>query len=158
MATTQVILTDKINNLGSEADIVTVKAGFANNYLIPQGKAFPASKQALRQMDQLKEKRAKREAAELAEANELAGKISKLNLSFTLETGQGGKAFGSVTSIDIHKQLTEKGIEIDRHGIELSSPIKTSGKQQLTVKLHPEVSTTLKVQVTAEGGEEDAAE
>lgn len=157
MATTEVILRDKITNLGAEADVVTVKAGFARNYLIPQGKAYEATKANLKHLDQLKEQRVKREAEEHASAQDLAAKIKKLKLEFTLETGQGGKAFGSVTTIDIQKELAEKGVEIDRHTIQLDAPIKTSGKQDLVVKLHPEVTAHLKISVKTEG-EEEAAE
>ena len=147
MATTEVILRDKIHNLGAEADVVTVKAGFARNYLIPEGKAFEATKANLKHLDQLKEQRVKREAEEYSNAQDLAAKIKKTKLEFTLETGQGGKAFGSVTTIDIHKELAAKGIEIDRHGIQLSAPIKTSGKQDIEIKLHTEVTATLKINV-----------
>jgi len=154
MATTEIILREKITNLGSEADVVTVKAGFARNYLIPEGKAYEATKANLKHLDSLKAQRVKREAEELQNAEEVATKIKKLNLNFTLETGQGGKAFGSVTSIDIHKALSEKGIEIDRHAILLDAPIKTSGKQTLQVKLHSEVITALKINVKTEGDDD----
>ena len=155
MATTQVILREKIVNLGSEADVVTVKAGFARNFLIPEGKAFEATKANLKHLESLSANRIKREAAELQEAQDLAAKIKKLSLTFTLETGQGGKAFGSITTIDIHKELSDKGIEIDRHAIILDGPIKTSGKQNLEVKLHADVTTTLKINVKVDG--DDAA-
>ena len=155
MATTQVILREKIVNLGSEADVVTVKAGFARNFLIPEGKAFEATKANLKHLESLSANRIKREAAELQEAQDLAAKIKKLSLTFTLETGQGGKAFGSITTIDIHKELSDKGIEIDRHTIILDGPIKTSGKQNLEVKLHADVTTTLKINVKVDG--DDAA-
>lgn len=154
MATTEVILREKIDKLGSEADVVTVKAGYAHNHLIPEGKAYMASKANLKHLESLNAQRVQREAEELVGANELAGKINKLKLSFTLESGQGGKAFGSITTIDIHKELTEKGIEIDRHAIELKGPIKTSGKQDLEIKLHPEVSATLKIDVKVSGDAE----
>lgn len=154
MATTEVILREKIDKLGSEADVVTVKAGYAHNHLIPEGKAYMASKANLKHLESLNAQRVQREAEELVGANELAGKINKLKLSFTLESGQGGKAFGSITTIDIHKELTEKGIEIDRHAIELNGPIKTSGKQDLEIKLHPEVSATLKIDVKVSGDAE----
>ena len=157
MATTEVILRDKITNLGAEADVVTVKAGFARNYLVPEGKAFEATKANLKHLDQLKEKRVKREAEEHQEAQDLAAKIKKLKLEFTLETGQGGKAFGSVTTIDIQKDLADKGIEIDRHTIQLDSPIKTSGKQDLEIKLHAEVSANLKINVKTDGEQADEA-
>ena len=87
MATTEVILREKITGLGSEADVVKVKAGYARNYLIPKGKAFEATKGNLRNLESLQAKRAQRETEELAEAQELAGKISRLKPKFTLETG-----------------------------------------------------------------------
>ena len=157
MATTEVILREKIGNLGAEADVVSVKAGFARNFLIPEGKAYEATSANLKHLESLKSQRVKREADEFAAAQETAAKIKKLKLDFTLETGQGGKAFGSITSIDIHKGLTDKGINIDRHAIQLAGPIKTSGKKDIEIKLHSEVSAKLKINVKVDG-EEQAAE
>ncbi|MBK1825921.1 50S ribosomal protein L9 [Haloferula rosea] len=154
MANAQVILREKIEGLGAEADVVKVRAGYARNFLVPQGKAYEASEENVKHIEDLKVARAAREAEELSTAQELATKISKLRPKFTLETGQGGKAFGSVTSIDIHKQLEEAGIEIDRHAIELDKPIKRSGKNEVTVRVHPEVATTLIVNVEAHSAEE----
>ena len=147
MATTEVILREKITGLGSEADVVKVKAGYARNYLIPKGKAFEATKGNLRNLESLQAKRAQRETEELAEAQELAGKISRLKPKFTLETGQGGKAFGSITSMDIHKELEDKGISLERTAIKLDKPLKRSGKSEIEIKLHSEVTTTLTVTV-----------
>ena len=114
MANAQVILREKIEGLGAEADVVKVRAGYARNYLVPQGKAFEATRANLRHVENLKAGRAKREADELEVAKVLGAKISKLRPKFTLEVGQGGRAFGSVTSLDIHKQLEAAGIVIDR--------------------------------------------
>ena len=111
MATTEVILRKKIRGLGVEADVVTVKAGFARNYLIPSGRAYEATKGNLRNLTTLQANRAQREAEELNEAQELAGKIGKIHPKFTLETGQGGKAFGSITSMDLHKELEAKAAQ-----------------------------------------------
>ena len=147
MATTEVILREKITGLGSEADVVKVKAGYARNYLIPKGKAFEATKGNLRNLESLQAKRAQRETEELAEAQELAGKISRLKPKFTLETGQGGKAFGSITSMDIHKELEDKGISLERTAIKLDKPLKRSGQSDVEIKLHAEVTTTLTVTV-----------
>jgi len=157
MATTEVILREKIGNLGAEADVVSVKAGFARNFLIPEGKAYEATSANLKHLESLKGQRVKREAEEFSVAQEIAAKIKKLKLDFTLESGQGGKAFGSITSIDIHKELTEKGIEVDRHAIQLDGPIKTSGKKDIEIKLHSEVSAKLKINVKVDGAEEAAA-
>ena len=156
MANAQVILKEKIEGLGAEADVVKVRAGYARNFLIPQGKAYEATKANLRHVENLKAGRAKREAAELEVAKELANKVSKLRPKFKLELGQGGKAFGSVTSLDIHKELEAAGIKIDRHAIELEKPIKRSGKSDVVVRVHPEVTTILTINVEANG--EEAAE
>ena len=149
MANAQVILKEKIEGLGAEADVVKVRAGYARNFLIPQGKAFEASKSNLRHVASLKTSRAAREAEELIGFQELATKISKLKPKFVLSTGQGGKAFGSVTSIDIHKELEAAGIIIDRHAIELDKPVKKSGRTEVQIRLHAEVTTTLIISVDA---------
>lgn len=155
MALTEVILREKIDSLGAEADVVKVKAGYARNFLIPSGKAYEATKGNLRQIENLRLSRNKREAEELTEAQALATKISRLKPKFTLDLGKGGKAFGSVTSIDIHKALEEKGITVDRHAILLDKPIKTTGKTAVEVKLHSEVTATLTI--TVAGTDDEAA-
>jgi large subunit ribosomal protein L9 len=155
MANAQVILREKIEGLGAEADVVKVRAGYARNFLIPQGKAYEATRSNLRHVENLKSTRAKREAEELEQAKELANKISKLRPKFTLEVGQGGRAFGSVTSLDIHKELEAAGIKIDRHAIELEKPVKKSGKSEVIVRVHPEVSTILTINVESNGTEEE---
>jgi large subunit ribosomal protein L9 len=156
MALAQVILREKIEGLGAEADVVKVRAGYARNFLIPQGKAFEATKGNLRQIESLKAARSRREAEELSTAQELATKISKIRPKFTLEVGQSGKAFGSVTTIDIHKELEASGIEIDRTAIQLDKPIKKTGKTEVDIKLHADVATVLTVNVEA-ATKEDAA-
>ena len=156
MATTEVILTEKIETLGAEADVVKVRAGFARNFLIPQGKALEVTPSTLRRINLLQTKRAEREARELNEAQELSRRISKLKLNLELETGETGKAFGSITASDIADHLkAELGgkIEIDRHRIQLERPIKESGAHQITIKLHHDVSTVLNVNVKARGAE-----
>lgn len=152
MANAQVILKEKIDGLGAEADVVKVRAGYARNFLIPQGKAYEATKANLRHVEALKAARARREAEEVEKLKEIAVQISKLSPKFTLSTGQGGKAFGSVTSLDIHKELEAAGIHIDRHAIELDKPIKKSGKSDINIRLHPQVAVLLTISV--EAGEE----
>lgn len=156
MANAQVILREKIAGLGAESDVVKVRAGYARNYLVPNGKAYEATKGNLRHIENLKAARARREAEELEGAQAIATKISKLRPKFVLELGQGGKAFGSVTSIDIHKELEAAGIIIDRHAIELDKPIKKSGKNDVTIRVHPDVTTTMTINVEATG--DDSAE
>lgn len=162
MSTTEVILTTSIQGLGAEADVVSVRRGFARNFLIPKGKALEANTASLKQVEHLKARRAEREAQELNDAEELARAINKVTLQMTLETGETGKAFGSITNQDLAAALSKKlkGQEIDRHTIVLDKPIKTGGSHKLSVKLHPEVTATLSVQVKTEtkGGEEQAVE
>ena len=159
MPTTEVILTEKIASLGAEADVVKVKRGYARNFLVPSGKALEVNPVTLRRLNQLKTKRAAREAAELNEAEELGRRINKLKLTITLETGETGKAFGSVTAKDLAEKIkAELGVEIDRHRIELERPLKESGAHEVPVKLHHDVVAKLNVTIQAAAAEEKAAE
>jgi len=159
MPTTEVILTEKIPSLGAEADVVKVKRGYARNLLIPTGKALEVTPVTLRRLNQLKVKRAEREARELNEAQDLARRINKLKIVVTLETGEGGKAFGSVTTKDLADRIkAELGVEIDRHRIDLERPIKNTGPHEVPIKLHGDVVAKLDVTVKSATGEEKAAE
>src|SRR5712664_1046925 len=157
MPTTEVILTDNVPGLGAEADVVKVRRGYARNYLLPRGKAYEMTPAAMRQLNALKQKRAEREARELNEAQELARRIGKARLTFTLETGETGKAFGSITAQDIVNRLkNEIGAEIDRHKIVLERPIKDTGEHEVAIKLHHDVTAQLVFQVKS--AEEPKAE
>jgi large subunit ribosomal protein L9 len=148
MPSTQIILTENVPGLGAEADVVKVRRGYARNYLLPHGKAYEVTPATLRQLDNLKKKRAEREGAELNEAEELSRRIGKLRVTFTLATGESGKAFGSITAQDIVTRLkNELGNEIDRHKIVLDHPIKTTGEHEVAIKLHHDVSTQFIFQV-----------
>jgi large subunit ribosomal protein L9 len=148
MPSTEIILTENIPGLGAEADVVKVRRGYARNFLLPQGKAYEVTKRSLRQLDNLKAKRAQREAAELNEAEELARRIGKLKVVFMLETGETGKAFGSVTAQDLVKRLkNELGNEIDRHRIVLEHPLKTTGEHEVSIKLHHDVTAKFVFQI-----------
>jgi large subunit ribosomal protein L9 len=149
MPTSEVILTENIRGLGAEADIVKVKRGFARNFLLPTGKAYEVTPVTLRRINQLKAKRAEREAAERNAADELARKINKLTLHLTLETGATGKAFGSITVKDLEDALKKElpHANIERHAIELERPIKETGQHEIPIKLHSDVTATLKVSV-----------
>ena len=148
MPSTQIILTENIPGLGAEADVVKVRRGFARNFLLPQGKAYEVTKSSMRKLDMLKAKRAEREAKELNDAEEIARRIGKSKMIFTLETGETGKAFGSVTANDIATRLkNEVGADIERHRIVLEHPIKSSGEHEISIKLHPDVTATMKFTV-----------
>ena len=148
MPSTKIILTENVPGLGAEADVVSVRRGYARNYLLPCGKAYEVTPASLRQLDNLKKKRVEREARELNEADELARKIGKAHLIFTLATGESGKAFGSVTAQDIaHRMKNELGLEIDRHKIVLERPIKDTGEHEVAIKLHHDVTAQFKFDV-----------
>ncbi len=148
MPSTQIILTENIPGLGAEADVVKVRRGFARNFLLPQGKAYEVTKTSMRKLDMLKAKRAEREAKEMNEAEEIARRIGKSKIVFTLETGESGKAFGSVTANDIAMRLkNEVGADIERHRIVLEHPIKSTGEHEISIKLHPDVTATMKFTV-----------
>lgn len=151
MAHTEVILTQPVTSLGAEADIVKVRRGYARNFLIPQGRALEASAGSLRSVNHLKAKRAEREAREVTAAEELASRINKLHLTLTLETGQTGKAFGSITAKDLTEKVEAelKDVTLPRHAITLDKGIKESGDHEIPVKLHPDVTAKLKVKVAA---------
>lgn len=151
MANTEVILTASIPNLGAEADLVKVRPGYARNFLIPFGKALEVTPSSLRQINHLKAKRAEREAREVTAAEELAVRINKFNLSFVLETGETGKAFGSITAKDIYERLQKElvGIELPKHAVELEKAIKESGEHEVPVRLHPDVTAKLRVKITS---------
>jgi len=148
MPLTEIILTENVPGLGAEADVVKVRRGYARNYLLPRGKAHEVTPASLRQLDTLKAKRAEREARELNEAEELAHRVGKARIIFTLETGETGKAFGSVTAQDIVNRLkNELGAEIDRHKIILERPIKDTGEHEVAIKLHHDVTAQFVFQV-----------
>ncbi len=160
MATKQLILTENIPGLGAEADVVTVRAGYARNYLLPKRMAYEVTPAALRRINILKAKRAEREAKELSDAEELARRLKKLAISITLETGDTGKAFGSVTAQDIVDRIKLElgGIVINRHKLELDRPIKEHGEFDIPVRLHPDVTASVKVIVNTKTQKEEASE
>ena len=153
----EVILKTKIEGLGSEADIVSVKPGYARNFLIPKDFAAPATLATKRQIEELKRKRAEREAKEMNDAQELAGKLGKLKLVFVLEAGENQeKSFGSVTNNDIATKLKEAGHDIDRKKIDLPKPIKDLGEHEVIVKLGSDIQATLHITVNHPAPKESA--
>lgn len=154
MPTTEVILTEKIESLAAEGDVVKVKAGYARNYLIPRGKALEVTPATLKRLTTLKAKRAEREAKELNEAEELSRRINKLKITMELETGEQGKAFGSITAADLAEKIkAELKVELDRHRIQLEKPIKDTGAHEVAINLHHGVIAKLNVNVKAKGAE-----
>ena len=155
----EVLLKTKIEKLGAEADVVSVRPGYARNFLVPQGHAVLATSATKRQIEQLRHKRAQREAEEMNAAQEVAGKLNKLKLTFVLTAGQGqDKVFGSVTSHEILERLKAEGFVIERKAIKLDKAIKDTGEHEIAIVLHSDVSAKLKVIVAVPATEAAAEE
>lgn len=148
MAKTEVILTHNIVGLGAESDQVKVTAGYARNYLIPQGFAVPLTSSNKRRIESLKQRRAEREAHEFNTMNELSKSVSKLICVVRVKTGDDGKLFGTVTAGMIADELKHQfDIALDKKKIHLESAIKSLGEFEVELRLHAEVKSTLKVRV-----------
>jgi large subunit ribosomal protein L9 len=148
MAKTEVILTHNIVGLGAESDQVKVAAGYARNYLFPQGLAVPLTGANKRRLEVLRQRRAEREAHEFNTMNELAKSVSKLLCLITIKTGEDGKMFGTVTSGMIADQLkTQFDISLDKRKIHLETPIRALGEHEVELRLHQDVVGKLKVRV-----------
>ncbi len=144
----EVILIKDVENLGYANDIVNVKPGYANNYLIPQGFAKAATASAKKVLAENLRQRAHKDAKILADAQALAEKIANLPLTFTVKAEEG-KIFGAITSTDVAEALLEKGVTVDRKNVTVDA-IKTVGEYEASVKLHREVKATVKLTVVAE--------
>ncbi len=155
MAQSEVLLLEPVPNVGGEGEKVRVKSGYARNFLIPRKLAIPATRANMRQVEVLEQRRAEREAKELAEAREILDKLEKMSLALVVKTGEGGKMFGAVTAQDLVGKIAENGVEIDRKQINLPTPVKTIGDHTVTVKLHPEVQGELRFEVVSENPIED---
>lgn len=149
MGSTQVILTEDVVGVGDIGEKISVKRGFARNYLIPRGFAIEAqSAKAKLVAHRMKQIEAKRKRLQ-ADAEKRAESIRDLKLDFELRFAKGGRAFGSINSKDIAAKLAEQGFEIDRRRVQLSEPLKKAGAHLVKVKLHPEVFAHVKVQIEA---------
>ena len=148
MAKTEVILTHNVVGLGAESDQVKVAAGYARNFLFPQGLAIPLTAANKRRLEALRHRRAEREAHEFNTMSELAKSLSKMTLILTAKTGEDGKMFGSITSGAIAEELKHQfEIAIDKKKIHLEHPLRTIGEHEVELRLNPEVTTTLKVRI-----------
>lgn len=154
MANTTVLLREDIDTLGGRGEVVKVRAGYARNYLLPQGLATLATKGNVKQIEQERAALLKKAATEKATAEAQKDQMGTISLNFERKAGEGGTLFGSVTSMDIAEALQAKGYEIDRRRIALREPIKETGEYTVNVKLHREVTLQVPVTVTAEGGVE----
>lgn len=157
MANTEVLLVKPVDGLGGEGDQVKVRAGYARNFLLPRKIAVPLTRANRKQVESLKKRRATREQSELTGAQELAKKLEKTSMAFAVKTGEGGRMFGAITANDLHEKLAASGFELDKRKIHLFTPVKTLGKHEVKIKLHPDVSIDLAFDVVSENPIEPAA-
>ena len=143
----ELILMGNVDTLGRIGDKVKVANGYARNFLIPRGLAVHASKAVERQLETRKIQAQKELEEEVSAASVVAAKVAETSITIPMQVGEDEKLFGSVTNIDVARLLGEEGLEIDRRAIELTEPIKSLGVHEVSIKLHKEVTATLKVWV-----------
>lgn len=145
----QLILTEDVEHLGKAGQLVKVKPGFARNYLLPQGKAISATNRNVKKLEHDKAVIQRKVAATRGAAEELAAKIDGMILQFERLTGEGNKLFGSVTSKEIAEQLKVAGVNMDHRKIKLAEPVREVGKYEAPIKIHGDITATLKFWVVA---------
>jgi large subunit ribosomal protein L9 len=146
----EVILLENIEKLGTRGQVVKVANGYGRNFLLPKKLAVAANPQNRKWVEQQRVRFLKLEAKEKAEAEELAKLFEGVAVTVTRKAGEKGTLFGSVTALDVAEKLTAQGFNIDRRRIQLASPLKIIGEYDVTIRLHPEVTATVKVKVEGE--------
>ncbi len=144
----KVILLEDVKSLGKKGDLVEVNNGYARNYILPKKLGVEASKKNINDLKLAKAHEEKVAAAQLEEAKELAGKLAEKAVTISIKVGEGGKAFGAVSSKEIAAAVKDQlDLAVDKKKIVVKEPIKTVGEHEVKVKLHPEVTAQLKVNV-----------
>lgn len=147
----QIILLEKVENLGSLGATVNVKPGYARNFLFPQGKAVPATKANVEQFEARRAELEAQAAAKLADAQSRAAKIEEIEVSVAVKAGDEGKLFGSLGNRDIADLISQAGVEVAKSEVRLpEGPIRNVGEYEVAIHLHPEVEAVLKLHVVAE--------
>ncbi len=147
---TNVILKENIEGLGTIGDVVSVKAGYARNYLVPQGLASIADERNVKELEHQKRQLARKLEKLTKDAEAMKARIEKVTCEFSQRASEEGKLFGSVTSMDVEAKLKDAGIDIDRKKIQLSEPIKALGEHVVAIKLDAGVVAEVKVVVAQE--------
>jgi large subunit ribosomal protein L9 len=145
----KLILTHEVSNLGEPGDIVEVKDGYGRNYLLPRNYAIRWSKGAAKQVESIKAARDARAVHDLEEARQIKGRLEAEPVNVPVRAGEGGRLFGAVTVTDIAAALEAAGGSVDKRRIEVGNPIKTLGAHQVTVRVHPEVTAEVRLNVVA---------
>ncbi|MCX6174438.1 MAG: 50S ribosomal protein L9 [Ignavibacteriales bacterium] len=146
----KVILRKKFDQLGKVGDVLTVKDGYARNYLIPRQIAYQATKGNILALEEEKKQILKKEVKELEAAQKFASNLEKVSITIPVKVGEEDKIFGTVTNQMISDSLKEKGFDIEKRKIEITEPIKSLGIYTVSIKLHPSVSATVKTWVVRE--------
>ena len=155
MAHMDVLLREDVEHLGHRGDVVKVRAGYGRNYLLPQGLAIEASAGNKRMIEEQRRMLAKREQRERVSAEGEAGKLNGLDIRFDRRVGEHGILYGSVTALDIAEALKERGYTVERRRIGLRDHIKEVGDYDIVIKLHRDVTPTIKVRVRKEGAPDE---
>ncbi len=146
----KVIFLKDVKGKGRKGEIKDVATGYALNYLIPNGLAVAATSTNIKEAEAFQESAEKRKEIELEEARELAEKLAKTSVTIKTKVGDGGKLFGAITSKQIGDLLAEQKLDVDRRKIVLPEPIKTIGRTTVEIKIHPEVTANIEVNVEEE--------
>ena len=142
-----VVLLKDVEKLGAGGAVVRVTPGFARNYLLPRGLALAATPEQLKALEQLAQQRSRKAARLRAGADALKQTLEAKPLTLTLHLGADQKPFGAVTAHDIADALRQSGLELDKHAVRLEQPIKALGVYHVLVRVHPDVTATVKVSV-----------
>ena len=146
----KLILTNEVSGLGAPGDVVEVKDGYGRNYLLPRGYAIRWTRGAESQIAAIRKAREARAIRDLGAAQEVAEQLGQLQVKLAMRAGEGGRLFGSVTTKDIVEAVKAAGgPELDRRRIEIGNPIKSLGRHTVSVRLHPEVSANIEIEVVA---------
>lgn len=158
MSPVKLILKEAVHNLGEAGDVVQVKPGYARNFLLPQGKAIPATETRVRELEHHKRIVAEKVARDMKDIRTRKDALEALSLEISARAGEEGRLFGSVTSVQIAELLMQHGFEVDRRRIDLREPIKETGEHTVPVKLHREIVARIKLRVVAVAAAPEEAE
>ena len=146
----KLILTQEVTGLGAPGDVVDVKDGYARNFLMPRSLATPWTKGGQKQVDAIRKARASREIASIEQAQQIKAQLEGKTVTLTAHAGAAGRLFGAITTADVANAVQQAGgPELDRRKIELGQPIKAVGRHDVSVRLHPEVSAKVALEVVA---------
>ena len=146
----QIILQEDVEKLGHRGEVVTVKPGYARNYILPRKLGIEATPGNMAALERIRTSLAKKTATELEAAQKQAGLLNGVALKFTRKTGENDQMFGSVTTADVSEGLEAQGFKVDKRQVQLSEPIKTIGERDVTIKVFRDVTALIKVTVEKE--------